>query len=42
MGAPAPGPIESVTRRRLVERVGAADDAAMDAVSGALRSVQDL
>ncbi len=34
--------IEPVMRRRLVERLGQADDTAMDAVSGALRTVQDL
>ena len=34
--------IEPVMRRRLAERVGAADDAAMDAISNALRTVQDL
>ena len=34
--------IEPVMRRRLVERVGAADPDAMDGVNAALRAVQDL
>lgn len=34
--------IEPVLRRRLVERLGAADAETMGAVAGALRAVQDL
>jgi mRNA-degrading endonuclease toxin of MazEF toxin-antitoxin module len=34
--------IEPVMRRRLVERVGAADPDTMDGVNAALRAVQDL
>jgi mRNA-degrading endonuclease toxin of MazEF toxin-antitoxin module len=34
--------IEPVLRRRLVERLGEADAATMDAVSHALRAVQEL
>lgn len=34
--------IEPVLRRRLAERVGVADDAAMEQVANALRAVQDL
>ena len=34
--------IEPVMRRRLVERIGAADPDAMDGVNAALRAVQDL
>jgi mRNA-degrading endonuclease toxin of MazEF toxin-antitoxin module len=34
--------IEQVIRRRLVERIGAADSNAMDGVNAALRAVQDL
>lgn len=34
--------IEPVLRRRLVEHVGTADAATMDAVTNALRAVQDL
>jgi mRNA-degrading endonuclease toxin of MazEF toxin-antitoxin module len=34
--------IEPVMRRRLVERVGIADEAAVEQVANALRAVQDL